>query len=180
MEDIFFTILQKASDKGLFNSVNVSEEIKQAFIADGIHNSKPSNWWQLPYDLIHPLKELGYIHYIRFIPENGDQVPDDWMDKIILTVSITPAGQEYFLRNKITRMQIEISELTLKKMKGFEFKVWMSIVIAAISAVFTGYPFFKNNSSTQLEKQKSHVTNKPQSQQRQDSTKGNPKASLGK
>ncbi|HEY5392355.1 MAG TPA: hypothetical protein VIJ57_09595 [Hanamia sp.] len=114
--DLYFEILEKCANNGVFDTISCMPEIKRYLIKAKVEPA--SNWYDITNMLLEPLKEVDYIHFIRFGQSEKDMetIPDNWMDKLSAIVSIKPKGllflyekrkiEQTALGNKLTRWYI--------------------------------------------------------------------------
>ena len=78
-----------------------------------VYKTKPTNWQDLPNQLLLPLVERKYIGILKFEVPKVNDPPDDWLDQIIAVIYLLPDGLLFLYEKKKIRQQQKTNNLTL-------------------------------------------------------------------
>jgi hypothetical protein len=130
--DFYFTIIEKAAKAGIYVSVEITQEVKDYLVFLGA-DRPASNCYYLVDNLLGPLQEKNFFHFINSHPEQTNDPPNNWLDLFRVIITLHPEGLLFYY----TKSQ---ADLALKKAKSTNIKSWIAIGISAIAAGFTGWP----------------------------------------
>lgn len=138
-DDIFFSALKKCSEKGLYNSVDMTSEfrdlLRDNYVTTGISN----NWYELPDIVFKDFADLGYIHYVPEYnhPLDDTPIPENWVDLISISVMIKPAGLLFYNQWSQMKAQERANKLSTKN-------IFATLLIATAGLLVSAATFIKS------------------------------------
>lgn len=164
MEDLYFKLLERGVNSGLFNSVEVSDLFRNYFRENNYNKPEiPYNWWCLAYEMLDPIAAKEYIHYIRLEPPNKDNPTENWIDEIRVIITLHPEGLLFYNSWNQMKVQEQANKLSRRNIIATLVLTGVGFLIATGTFIKSFFNEYDNKPHMQPLSQQLHQQNRTDS-----------------